>query len=283
MESENEARDAGAHVREAAGELRVLIVDDEPLARKRLQRLAALEGARVVGQCESGPEAVAAIAEKRPDLVLLDVQMPEMSGFDVVRAVGPERMPLVVFVTAYDAYAIPAFEIHAVDYLLKPVEDARFRLAIERARERVARRASSSRALHALLDELKRSGDEIRRLAGSGARPAYLDRLWVTLAGRSVLLQTSQIDWVEAEGNYARLHVGERSCLIRETMAALEERLDPRQFLRVHRSAIVNLARVKELKPWFRGNYLIRLTTGAEVQLSRRYRDRMKEIIGKYV
>ena len=264
--------------------LRVLVVDDEPLARKRLARLAGDEGAEVIGAAESGAEAVEAIRRDPPDLVLLDVQMPGMDGFEVVRTLGPGRMPLVVFVTAFDQYAIPAFEIHAVDYLLKPVEDTRLRQALDRARERLERRDATTQreVLEKLLDELRRSHDTARVLAGS-AHPAHLERLLVTLGGRSVFLHVSQIDWIEAEGNYARLHVGERSCLIRETMGALEARLDPGQFLRTHRSTIVNLDRVAELRPWFRGNYLVKLTTGAELQLSRRYRARMQAQIGKYI
>jgi two-component system LytT family response regulator len=267
--------------------LRVLIVDDEPLARRRLQRLAGDEGVEVVGVCENGEEAVEAIRTAHPELVLLDVQMPGMNGFDVVSAVGPERMPLVVFVTAFDQYAIPAFEIHAVDYLLKPVEDTRFRVAITRAKERLERRETASQRdmLSALLDELRRSRQGVQAAVqgAQGGREPYLERLLVTMGGRSVFLHIAQIDWIEADGNYARLHVGDRSCLIRETMNALEARLDPRQFLRTHRSTIVNLDRVKELQPWFRGNYVVRLTTGAQLQLSRRYRARMQAQIGKYI
>ena len=263
--------------------LRVLIVDDEPLARGRLRRLLEREGVRDVEECRTGEQAVAALEADPFDLVLLDVQMPGMDGFAVVEAVGVERMPVTVFVTAYDEHALRAFEAHALDYLVKPVDEDRFARTLERVRERVRRDAAREQdgVLSAVLERLARGG-EAAALPAGGQAPAYVERMMVTLGGQTRLLRADEIDWIEAEGNYARLHVGARSCLIRETMGALEKKLDPRHFLRAHRSAIVNLERVVEMHPAFGGNYLLKLSTGAEVPLSRGYRHRMKDRIATY-
>ena len=261
--------------------LRVLIVDDEPLARGRLRRLLEREGVRDVEECRTGEQAAAALEADPFDLVLLDVQMPGMDGFGVVEAVGVERMPVTVFVTAYDEHALRAFEAHALDYLVKPVDEDRFARTLERVRERV--RLGAAREQDAVLSAvLERLSHGEGAAAPSAAAPVYVERMMVTLGGQTRFLRTDEIDWIEAEGNYARLHVGARSCLIRETMGALEKKLDPRHFLRAHRSAIVNLERVVEMHPAFGGNYLLKLSTGAEVPLSRGYRHRMKDRIATY-
>lgn len=248
----------------------VLIVDDEPPARAKLRRfLAAEAGVEVVGEAESGTEAVAAIERLRPALVFLDVQMPGLDGFGVLAALGEaldsEPLPHVVFVTAFDEYALRAFEVNAVDYLLKPFDSARFRTALERAKERLQRRG----------------GGDVERIAALLAqvrpRPEYLERILVRGRDRAVFLELSEVRWFEAEQNYVRLHTAGGSHLVRGTLAALEERLDPRHFLRIHRSRIVNTAHVRELRPWSHGDYQVVLRDGTELTLSRRYRDRLPE------
>jgi two-component system LytT family response regulator len=252
--------------------LRALIVDDEPLARERVRTLLAAEPDVVVaGECGSGGEAVAAILMDRPDLVFLDVQMPELDGFGVlerVREAGAE-LPAVVFVTAYDAHALRAFEVHALDYLLKPFDRERFTRALARAREALARREADG------LDERLAT-----LLAARSARP-YATRLAVKSGGRVRLVKAEEVDWIEAASNYVRLHVGGERHLLRETMAALEARLDPERFVRIHRSTIVNLDRVRELEPYFHGDYVVKLHDGRRLTLSRTYRERLEERLGR--
>jgi two-component system LytT family response regulator len=247
--------------------LSVLLVDDEPLARERLRAL--LDDAaevKIVGECASGRTAVKAIQEKRPDLVFLDVQMPGLDGFGVVEQIGAARMPAIVFVTAFDQYALKAFEIHALDYLLKPFDRERFEATLARARETIRLRAAGSgdQGITALLESL-------------AARRKYAERLLVKCAGKERLLPVAEVDWFEAAGNYVKIHTGGERLLLRETMANLEERLDPEQFARIHRSTIVNLRKVKELEPWFHGDYVVRLTDGQKLTLSRSYRGRLLE------
>jgi two-component system LytT family response regulator len=262
--------------------VRILIVDDEPLARRRLKRLLKRGGFEEVDECRSGEQAVSAIQSDPPDLVLLDVQMPGMSGFEVIQAVGVDRMPTTIFVTAYEEYALRAFEVHALDYLLKPVEEERLQAAMARVRGRMAHEATEKERL-ALSTLVSRLWQESGPAAAPQAAPRrYLERLLVNFGQQTRFLRAAEIDWIEAEGNYARLHVGDRSSLIRETLVALERMLNPGQFLRVHRSAIVNLERVAELEPSFGGNYVVRLTTGTELPLSRGYRQRMQEVIATY-
>jgi two-component system LytT family response regulator len=238
--------------------LRALIVDDEPLARRGIRaRLLAAGGVEVVGECGSGREAVRAIGELAPDLVFLDVQMPGLDGFGVVDAVGAGRMPTVVFVTAYDQHALRAFEARALDYLLKPIDDERFAVMVARARQRVAERRAGARA------------------DAAGERLAVRDR------GRVLLVEPAEIDWVEAEGDYVRLHVGGRGHLHRETMAAMEARLAPLRFARIHRSAIVNVARVREVRPRGDREYTVVLRDGTRLGLSRGYRDRLRALLGE--
>jgi two-component system LytT family response regulator len=227
--------------------LRVLIVDDEPLARRGLRvRLEAMSGIEIVGECESGRTAIAAIESDRPDVVLLDVQMPGLDGFDVVEAIGTADMPVTIFVTAFDAHAIRAFDAHALDYLLKPIDDERFALAIERARTRVLERGSTQSA--------------------QGRRIIFRDR------GSVIFLDHEDIDWISAEGDYVRVHAKGRGHLVRHTMSAMEERLDPTRFARIHRSAIVNVDRVAEIRPHGERDHIVVLKDGTRLKMSRAYR-----------
>jgi two-component system, LytTR family, response regulator len=257
--------------------VRVLIVDDEPPARRTLADLVAADPEAVVaGECGSGAEAVEAIRRLAPDVVLLDVQMPELDGFGVLEALAPAEIPLVVFVTAYDRYAVRAFEIHALDYLLKPFDDERFTAALGRAKEAIHRREVDQigRRLAELLAE--------RRGETAGAEPtgdAPLKRLLIRGGGRVVLLPVEEIDWIEAADYYARVHAGGAHHLIRESLSALEEKLDPARFARVHRSAIVNLDRVRELRPLFKGNCLVVLADGTELPLGRARRATVERLL----
>jgi two-component system LytT family response regulator len=246
--------------------LRVVLVDDEPLARERLRSLLEAEAdVELVAECADGVEAVAAVRSRRPDLVFLDVQMPGMDGFEVLDALDPATLPAIVFVTAYDRYALRAFDVHAVDYLLKPFDRRRFASALERARLDL-RADDAGRRLLALVADLRRE-----------RRPQQ--RIVVKAAGRVFFLRPAEIDWMEAAGNYVRLHVGKKSHLVRETMKGLEDRLDPDTFVRIHRSRIVNLDRVRELQPWFHGEHLIVLTSGEQLTTSRRHSVRLQELL----
>lgn len=266
--------------------IRSLVVDDEPLARRRVLRLLREEpDAEVVGSAATGDEAVEAVRTLSPDLLLLDVQMPGRDGFGVLESLGADDLPHVVFVTAYDHYALRAFEVHALDYLLKPFDAARFHQAFGRAREQIRRRETREhrRRLIGLLGELAGRGDAAGAPEAGAAppdAPQPVERLLVRAEGRILFLRTEEIDWVGAQGNYAELHVGAATYLIRETMGELEARLDPRRFLRVHRSTIVNLDRVRELRPWFGGDYRVALLDGTELHLSRIYRSRAAERLG---
>ncbi len=251
--------------------IRALIADDEPLARERIAGLLQSEpDIEVVGECPDGTKTVAAIQQLSPDVVFLDVQMPGATGFDVVQAVRPDRMPIVVFVTAYDKYALKAFDVHALDYLLKPFDRDRFQKALQRAREQVERQQTGDlgRRLLALVHDLKPANQR-------------LDRLVIKSGGRVFFLRTDEIDWIEAAGNYVRLHLGNDSHLFRETMTALEGRLDPQRFFRIHRSRIVNIERVQELQPWFNGEYAVLLRNGTKLTLSRGYREKLQERLGR--
>jgi two-component system LytT family response regulator len=247
--------------------LRVLIIDDEELARQRIRRLLAREeDVEVVGEASDGAQAVESIRSLGPDLVFLDVQMPEVDGFAVLERLRPSPVPAVVFVTAHDDYAVRAFEVHAVDYLRKPFDAARFREAFSRARGRVAGAGAEERArrLEALLAQVETHPPKSR------------ERFMVRSDGRLYFVRIDDIDWVEAAGNYVKLHVGRDTHLMRETMAGIEKMLDPSRFLRIHRSAIVNLDRVREMQPWFSGEYTVILRDGTQLRLSRVYRDRLE-------
>jgi two-component system LytT family response regulator len=252
-------------------DIRALIVEDEPLMRERLRGLLAEEPDVVcVGECANGPAAVAAITAERPDLVFLDVQMPGLDGFGVIEAVGVEQMPLTVFVTAYDRYALKAFEVQALDYLLKPFNRPRFRQALERARARLRRGKGSDvqHMLHALLEDVKATSRTPRRLV-------------VRSENRIALLKPEDVDWVEAAGNYVRLHVGKDEHLLRGTMEAVEAQLPAGQFVRTHRSAIVNIERIRALEPTFHGDYVIELHDGTELPLSRTYRPALEKLLDR--
>jgi two-component system LytT family response regulator len=250
--------------------IRTFIVDDEPLARQRLRRLLETEAdIEVAGECADGRQAVAALRQDLPDLLFLDVQMPLLDGFGVLEELGAEHMPVVIFVTAYDRYALRAFEVHALDYLLKPFDRERFRKALERARAQLRRHQHQevNQRLLALLADVR----ETRK---------PLDRLVIKSGGRVCFVRTEEIDWIEAAGNYLRLHVGPEVHLLRETMSRLESRLDPRQFPRIHRSTMVNLERIQELQPSFHGDFIVVLRDGTELTLSRGYREKLQELLG---
>jgi len=254
--------------------IRTLIVDDEPAARDGIRHLLAADPEIVLaGECSNGREAAAAIRDTAPDLVFLDVQMPGLDGFGVLREVGVDRAPAVVFVTAFDQYALRAFDVNALDYLLKPFTDDRFRQSLERAKQlvRQGRLGDLSRKLAALLDH-----DE-----PAPARPRYLDRLVVKSGGKVTLLPVGEIEWIDAEGDYVRIHVGKTWHLLRETMKNLEDQLDSARFVRIHRSTIVNLEKVKELQPFFRGEYVVVLHNGTTLKLSRGYRDNLETRLGR--
>jgi two-component system LytT family response regulator len=254
----------------ATSTLDILLIDDEPLARKRLRQfLREYDDATIVGECGDGREAITRIRDLQPDLVFLDVQMPEVSGLDVLAALEPAERPLVVFVTAHDEYALRAFEVHAVDYLLKPFDRERFRGAYERARELFNNRNAQEQQsrLTALLAEAGRVS------GASEATGALLqDRILVKTGTRVLFLNPGDIDWVEAAGNYVKLHVGSEEYIVRESITRLENMLGRRNFARVHRSTVVNLNRVRELRPWFSGEMIIVMQNGTELKLSRTYR-----------
>ncbi|HWS87658.1 MAG TPA: LytTR family DNA-binding domain-containing protein [Pyrinomonadaceae bacterium] len=241
--------------------IRALIVDDEAAARRRIKQfLGELPDVEVVGECEDGCEAVAHIERCPPDLLFLDIQMQRLGGFDVIERVGAERVPAVIFVTAYDEFALRAFEVCALDYLLKPLDRGRFQSAVERARTQIqnSRAAGLDLRLQRLLGELH-----------SEARRRRVSRLEVRSCGRTVFVRVEKIDWVGAADNYLELHAGNETHLIRETMSQLEARLDPSMFVRVHRSTLVNLERIQELRPLFNRDHLLVLRDGTQLTVSR--------------
>ena len=249
-------------------EIQTLIVDDEPLARDRVKRfLRDEDGIRIIGECGNGSEAVEVITRENPDLVFLDIQMPEKNGFEVIKSLNAKHLPTIIFVTAYDQYALQAFDVHALDYLLKPFNRERIKRAVSRAREHIdhKRLGNIDERLNSLIADLR------------GERK-YLDRLVVKSVGRVFFLKTDEIDWIEAAGNYVKLHVGRDAHMIRETMNGIEAKLDPEKFLRIHRSTVVNIDRIKELHPMFSGDYAVILRNGTELALSRNYRERFTEL-----
>jgi two-component system LytT family response regulator len=249
--------------------LRVLVADDEPGARALLVRLLQRRGVEVVAETGDGETTARDIAAHRPDLVFLDIEMPGGSGFDVISRVGPERMPPVVFVTAYDQHAIRAFEVNALDYLLKPFDEERLDQALGRAHGRRAQ-----------LD-VARLGDQLKSLLAGLAAPRRLQRVVVEGDGRAVLQPVADVDWFEAEGKHVRIHVGAASHLVRERMSDLESELDPAAFVRVSRSAIVNVAAIREVQSWFGGRYGVLLRSGAQVPATDGYRDRVDALLRK--
>lgn len=251
--------------------IRVLLVDDEPLARSMMREM--LQGdaqVEIVGESVNGREALEAIHAFAPDLVFLDVQMPELGGFEVLANLPAGRIPHVIFVTAYDQYAVRAFEVNALDYLLKPFDQDRFNNSWQRARARILgeRNGGMDQRILALLEDLK---------AGN----KYLERLVIKAGGRIYFLDINEIDWIEAEGNYVSVHCAKKAHLLRETISSLESQLDPKKFVRIHRSSIVRIASIRELQPWFHGEYRVNLENGTQLALSRNYRDKLQEALGK--
>jgi two-component system LytT family response regulator len=257
--------------------IRVLVADDEPVARRRVTRLLKEDpDIDVIAECGGGLEAVDRIRSEMPDLVFLDIQMPDLDGIRVIERVGVERMPPVVFVTAYNEYAIRAFDVNAVDYLLKPYDAARFRQALDRARDRLSRADPSARVdeLRTIVRALVAHESAGRAGDGAGAvSPIPLDRIGVRIDGSLHIVRTADVDWFETEGNYMRLHVGRATHLIRTTAAELEAQLDPREFVRIHRRYLVNLERVVEVQPWFAGDAIVVLRDGTKLRLSRTHRE----------
>jgi two-component system LytT family response regulator len=248
--------------------LSILIVDDEPLAREGLRMLLAEDPEiAAIHEARDGREAIAALRRERPDLVFLDVQMPEVDGFAVVQEIGAENMPAVVFVTAHDQYALRAFEIHAIDYLLKPVTRERFTQALTRAKSRLQAQPAgeSSRQILSLLETLAAPHRALKRLA-------------VRSASKTVFVDVGDVEWIEAAENYAKLHIGRSSHLVHVAMSALEKALDPATFLRIHRSVIVNVGHIQELEPAAHGEYVVTLRSGVRLRSGRTYNEKLKAL-----
>jgi len=249
--------------------IRALVVDDEPAARAAIRALLGDDPEiHLVGECADGRTALDAIRTETPDLLFLDVQMPEMDGFTLLGRLDSVELPVVVFVTAYDQYALRAFEVHALDYLLKPFDDERFRRAVAHAKQQVrqGKLGALSERLDALLDGVARQ---------------YLKRLAIKAGGRVTILGVKDIDWIEAEGDYVKIHAGRAWHLLRETMKHLEAQFDPARFVRIHRSTIVNVERIKELQPYFRGEYVVVLHDGTSLKLSRGYKEHLEAALGR--
>lgn len=252
---------------------RALIVDDEAPARTRIRQLLKNESDfEIVADCSNGRQAVDVIGREKPDLIFLDVQMPGLTGVEVCEALAAANfaLPLVIFVTAYDEYALKAFEVHALDYLLKPFDRERFQKAICRARDQLlrSREGETDARLSALLADLR-----------AGAKRT--DRLVFKENGKVIFLRAENVDWVEADGNYVRIHAGTESHYVRETLAGMEAQLPPSGFMRISRSLLVNLDRIKELQPLFYGDYVVVLSDGSRLNMSRNYRDRLEAILAR--
>jgi two-component system, LytTR family, response regulator len=248
--------------------IRTLLVDDEELARRGLRiRLERAGDIAIIGECANGQQAITAIGRLAPDLVFLDVQMPEVSGFDVIEAIGADLAPHIVFVTAFDQYAVQAFEVHALDYLLKPIHDERFALALRRAREALTsgRKEAFGSRFAATVAGLSRGSD----------------RLAIATGDRVVVVRVADIDWVEASGNYVSIHVGKKAWLLRETIAAMDQRLAAHGFVRIHRSTLVSIERVSELRALANGEFALLLHDGTELKLSRSYRHALDALSGR--
>lgn len=250
--------------------IRALVVDDEPLARDMIREMLEADSeVEIVAECANGREAVEAIKSLTPDVLFLDIQMPELGGFEVLESLEAGATPYIIFVTAYDQYAVRAFEVHALDYLLKPFDRERFDAAWQRVKSQVTEDLSRERDrdILALLEELK-----------SG--PRHLERLVIKTGGRVFFLNVQDIYCIEAEGNYVRVYDNQKAYLLRETISNLEEQLDPRQFRRIHRSAIVKIDRIKEMQPWFHGEYRVIMENGKQLTLTRNYRSNFQGAIG---
>ena len=264
--------------------IRTLIVDDEPAARAAIRALLAEDPeVLIVGEAADGASALRRVEGDRPELVLLDVQMPGLDGFALLRALEAPELLVVVFVTAYDEYALRAFDVAAVDYLLKPFSDERFRVALSRAKREVRQRRLGvvSDRLVALLDGLARRGNAAA--APAPAAGSYTRRLVIKSGGRATILPVRDIDWIEAEGDYVKVHTGKVVHLLRDTMRHLEADLDPGRFVRIHRSTMVNVERIKELQPFFRGEYVVALHDGTSLKLSRGYKEHLEAVLGRSI
>jgi two-component system LytT family response regulator len=251
--------------------IKALVADDESLARKFIRRmLKDDQEVEIVGECNNGKMAVTMIRKYNPDVVFLDVQMPEMDGFAVLEAIGIEHLPEIVFTTAYEQYAVRAFELHALDYLLKPFDQTRFKDAMRHAKERLNQRQKKEGRMQisALLDNVK-------------AHSKYLERLIVKADGRISFLNTGEINWIQADDKYVHLHTSKGSRMVRQTLSAMESQLDPRKFMRIHRSAMVNVDRIKELQPLFSGEHSVLLEDGTKLTLSRNHKGKLFELLGK--
>ena len=267
--------------------IRALIVDDESLAREvLLVMLGEDPEIEVIAECRNGREAVAMIRDESPDIVFLDIQMPEMDGFQVIEEIGAAQMPVTVFVTAYDKHALRAFEAHALDYLLKPFDHDRFNTALQRAKTFVRQQklGEISESLFAVLQDMKlktseSTADADRTKPESAAGKEPIDRVVIKSGGRIYFLKTEEIDWVEGAGDYLSLHSGSQTHLIRETMSNFHAKLDAKKFLRIHRSTIVNIERIKDIRPLFKGEYVITLTGGARLKSSRGYRRELQPLL----
>ena len=250
--------------------IRAVIVDDESPARTRIRELLrATPDVEIIDECSNGREAVRSISANSPDLVFLDIQMPELDGFAVIEALGPEHLPAVIFVTAYDHYAVQAFEVNAIDYLLKPFDRQRFQTALSRARDHLQmnNKGELNQQLNTLLRQLKTPQKQAERFV-------------VKSGGRVFFLKNEEIDWIEAAGNYVRLHVGTETHLLRETMNAIQKKIDPSRFIRIHRSTFVNVEKIKELQPWFHGEYVVIMRDGTQLTMSRSYRSSLPDLLG---
>jgi two-component system, LytTR family, response regulator len=261
--------------------IRTLVVDDEPLAREGVRMLLGGDPEiDVVGEAGNGPQALEQLRRLRPDLVMLDVQMPELNGFEVLARLVPDPLPAVIFVTAYDRYALRAFEIHALDYLLKPFDDVRFQDAVRRAKGqlRLHRVQNLREQLLTALNTYEQKDAAPAAAAPAPAAPSYLTRLAIRDVGRVVFLDVSEIDWIEAADYYVQIHAGSQTYLHRETMQSLEARLDPERFMRIHRSAIVNQGRIRELRSEGRRDLMAVLSCGAVLRVARSYRARFQHL-----
>lgn len=252
--------------------IKTLLIDDESLARDYLRLLLAEnEEVEIVGECNNGFEAVRLIEQLNPDLIFLDVQMPEMDGFAVLQKLDQSQLPIIIFTTAYQQYALRAFEFHALDYLLKPFDRERFTVALNRAAER--RQNESQRG-----DEQLQITELLKNVAG---KPLYPERFLIKLNGRIIFLKAAEIDWVKADDKYVHLFSGQTSHLVRQTLSAIKQELDPAVFVQVHRSAIINIERIGELQQMFNGEYRIVLHSGAKITVSRGYKDQLFNALGK--
>ena len=258
--------------------IRALIVDDEPAARDAIRVLLAPDHeVTVVGETADGRAALDAIRALRPDLLFLDVQMPELDGLSALRQLDPADLPVTVFTTAYDAYALQAFELHALDYLLKPFDDTRFHSAVERAKQRV-REGRLGAARHRLLELLE--AEPPGTATGGSAGVAYVSRLVVKHEGRATIVAVRDIDWLEADGDHVRVYAGGARHVLRDSLRHLETQLDPHRFVRIHRSTMVNVERIRELQPYFRGDYVVILQDGSSHRLARSCKARLVTVLG---